>query len=286
MELYIHPRPILAGRNVLFAFQKDSLRTKTATQVAINKLGGNVVHVDEKAFFGADKGDPFGPREALKDTVKNVSQWVDAIFARVYSTNTLLQIKEYASIPVVNALCDYHHPMQALADFLTIQEVFGRHARPVICFIGDANNVSRSLIQCGLLLGYPMRFCSPPAYVFSAQDLADFARLALASNTTFIADTDPRSFISTVQVVYADTFVSMGEEGSYNEKMAHFKDFQCNAELMAASNNAKFMHCLPAHRGCEVTDEVIDSADSLVYLQAKNRMVSSMGVFSMMVEDL
>lgn len=286
-ELEQNPKPILKGKNIVFAFEKPSLRTKVGTEVAINKLGGSVIHTEASSFFGgnilhATGTDPSGKREDLVDTVKNVSQWCDAIFARVFSHSTLVQLKEYGSIPVVNALCDQHHPMQSLADLLTIQQTFGKTERPTITFIGDANNVAYSLIECGLKLGYPMQFAGPKNYYWNQTQLQHFNALAQQHQTTFVQSSDVSDVVATSQVIYTDTFVSMGEEAEYDEKIAAFNNFQVNQALMEqAQPDCKFMHCLPAHRNIEVTDQVIDSKNSLVYLQAKNRMVTSLGVFAL-----
>lgn len=281
-----NPQPILKGKNILFAFEKPSLRTKVGTEVAINKLGGSVIHVEANAFFGgkilhADNIDPSGAREDLVDTVKNVSQWCDGIFARVFDHSTLQKLKEYGSIPVVNALCDQHHPMQALADFITIQQTFGTEKKPTITFVGDANNVAYSLIEMGLKLGHPMKFTGPKNYYWKEHQLEHFQQLAQENNSSFNHSSTPEDIIPDSDVLYTDTFVSMGEEDQYDAKIKAFENFQVNQKMIdLAGPKTYFMHCLPAHRNIEVTDEVIDSQNSLVYLQAKNRMVSSLGVFA------
>ncbi len=275
----------LKGKNILFAFEKPSLRTKVGTEVAINKLGGSVIHVEAPSFFGgkilhAAGHDPSGKREDLKDTMKNVNQWCDAVFARVFDHQTLQTLAQHSEVPIINALCDQHHPMQALADFLTIQQVFGKHSKPTITFVGDRNNVAYSLIEMGLKLGYPMQFTGPKNYYWSGAQLQYFEKLAQESNTNFKHHIDPKDILPGSDVIYSDTFVSMGEEAEYDEKIKTFTPYQVNKTLIDLTGKTTyFMHCLPAHRGIEVTDEVIDSPTSLVYQQAKNRMVSSLGVF-------
>lgn len=291
IELEQNPKPILKGKNIVFAFEKPSLRTKVGSEVAINKLGGSVIHTEAGSFFGgnilhAGEHNPSGKREDLVDTIKNVSQWCDAIFARVYSHDTLVQLSEHGSIPAVNALCDQHHPMQALADFLTIQQNFGMTKRPTITFVGDANNVAYSLIECGLKLGYPMQFSGPAPYYWNQSQLKHFEALAKKHQTSFMHSDNVSDVIAASEIIYTDTFVSMGEESTYDEKMTAFKDFQVNETLMnQAQDGCKFMHCLPAHRNIEVTDAVIDSNKSLVYQQAKNRMVTSLGVFAIYLSE-
>jgi len=281
----------LRHKNILFCFEKPSLRTKVGTEVAINQLGGEVIHIDPVAFLGgkvmhAKPVPGHDERESLKDTVLNVSQWCDAIFARVFDHETLQTLAEYSKIPIVNGLCDRYHPMQALADFYTIREQFGDSTEPVVTFIGDANNVAYSLIELGLTLGYPMRFSGPEHYGWNEQQQAHFQLLAEKNNGSLQIYDDPFEAAHQSDVIYTDAFVSMGEEEHYDEKIAAFEGYQVNTELFEAAHpEAGFMHCLPAHRGIEVTDEVIDHSRSWVYQQARNRMVSAKGLFTMLLEQ-
>ncbi|MBI2484533.1 ornithine carbamoyltransferase [Candidatus Uhrbacteria bacterium] len=275
----------LDGATVLFSFEKPSLRTVVATEVAITQLGGCVIHVkpenffDGKILFSTQHGSASKGRESLIDTVKNVSQWCDAIFARVFFHQTLTDIADVSEIPVINALSDRHHPMQALADLLTIQEKFG-DAKISLAYIGDANNVAFSLIEILLQFGHDVRFAGPPAYSFSLQQSSYFQQLACKHSASITFFHDQFEAARGADIIYTDTFVSMGEEKLFKEKMRAFKEFQVNASLLSKTGKKTFfMHCLPAHRGVEVTDDVIDSDISLVYRQAKNRMVSAKGVF-------
>ncbi len=277
------PQLLLAQKNILFVFEKPSLRTKIGTEAAITHLGGNVMHADPKTVFEYEE-DPFGCRESLTDTVKNISQWCDAIFSRVYKHETLKEMAENADIPVINALCNLHHPMQALADLYTIQQEFGKEEKVSIAFIGDANNVSFSLIEIGLKFGHDMRFSAPVDFYWSEEQIQYFKLLEVEYGGSFFHSEDPFEAVKGSQVIYTDAFVSMGEEDILEEKLAHFKNYQVNRKLMnMADTNARFMHCLPAHRGIEVTDEVIDHANSLVLNQSKNRMVVSKGVFASLI---
>lgn len=281
----------LRHKNILFCFEKPSLRTKVGTEVAINQLGGEVIHIDPVAFLGgkvmhARPVPGHDERESLKDTVLNVSQWCDAIFARVFDHQTLQTLAEYSKIPIVNGLCDHYHPMQALADFYTIREHFGDSTESVITFIGDANNVAYSLIELGLTLGYPMRFSGPEDYEWNEEELAHFHLLAEKNGGSLEIYDDPFEAAHQSHVIYTDAFVSMGEEEHYEEKIAAFEGYQVNKELFEAAHpEAGFMHCLPAHRGIEVTNEVIDHPRSWVYQQARNRMVSAKGLFTMLLEQ-
>lgn len=276
-KLNKNPKNILAGKNILFAFEKPSLRTKLATEAAINKLGGNVLHVDPNNFLGS--------REDLRDTVNNVNQWCDAIFLRVFSHNTIENIANIAKIPVINGLCDLHHPMQALADLLTIEEKLGKNKKTTCAFIGDANNVSFSLLEILLKMGHKAAFAGPKEYFFSKSQIDYFENLAQNNKTKVFFTHDPLLAAKDAQVIYADTFVSMGEETLKNKKLKIFQPYQINQELLKNAKNFQgFMHCLPAYRGVEVAAEIIDGPNSWIYNQAKNRMVVSLGVFAKLIK--
>lgn len=283
----------LDGSTILFCFEKPSLRTKLATEVAINHLGGSVIHISPEEFLGgkilhADpniKGLP-EEREALKDTVKNVSQWCSGIFTRVFKHETLQKLANFSDIPIINGLCDLHHPMQALADIYTIHESFRSDKSLHISFIGDANNVAYSLIELGLIFGHHMQFSGPARYYWNQDQISHFEYLAHKFNGKFTHTPNPLEIIEQSDVVYTDSFISMGEEALYSEKIAHFSGYQVNEELFSKTPaHARFMHCLPAHRGIEVTDDVIDHPNSLVYKQAKNRMVTAKGIFAILCNE-
>lgn len=285
-ELHQTPGGELTGKNVAFVFEKPSLRTKVGTEAAINHLGGNVIHIDADILLSSGKAIPFTSRESLKDAMKNVSLWCDAVFARVYSHQTLKNMAEYSSIPIINALCDKHHPMQALADLHTLQQNYGTDAELTVAFVGDANNVAFSLIEILLKFGHAVHFSGPESYSWSDDQLQYFALLAVQYKGTFTIMSDPLEAVQNAHAIYTDTFISMGEEHLYDEKIKHFKPYQVNIELFSQANTgAGFMHCLPAHRGVEVTDEVIDHENSWVYQQAENRMIVSKGVFAGLLNE-
>ena len=280
-QLEKYPKPLLTGKNIAFVFEKPSLRTKAGTEAAINHLNGNVISIDANLIFSSGKAVPFSSRESLQDAMMNVSQWCDAMFARVYSHSTLKKMADYGEIPVVNALCDQHHPMQALSDLFTLQQNFGKDQKLTITYVGDANNVAFSLIEIGLKFGHTMKFSGPENYSWNEDQLGYFSLLAVEHGGTFIQTTDPFEAVYETDVIYADTFISMGEEHLYDEKIKYFQPYQVNSKLFShAKSSAGFMHCLPAHRGIEVTDDVIDHKNSWVYQQAKNRMIVSKGVFA------
>lgn len=293
---YLHTNPsikTLEGRNILFSFEKPSLRTLVASEVAINKLGGNVLHISPEAFLGGEVMHPSDlefdvpeEREALKDTVKNVSEWCDAIFARVYDHATLTTLASYSAIPIINALSDLYHPMQALADLYTLQEKLGADRQFTITFVGDSNNVAFSLIEICLMFGHMVQFAGPADYNWSADNLQHFNEIAQTHGGTFEHTADPAKAVSEADAIYTDAFVSMGEEHVYQEKLERFEAYQVNEALFSkAPSHAGFMHCLPAHRGVEVAEEVIDHENSWVYDQARNRMVTALGVFTALLTD-
>lgn len=284
-ELQTAAEPVLAGKNIAFVFEKPSLRTKVGTEAAINHLGGNVIHIDADILLSSGKAIPFTSRESLKDAMKNVSLWCDAVFARVYSHQTLKNMVEYSSIPIINALCDKHHPMQALADLHTLQQQFGKDKKLTLAFVGDANNVAFSLTELLLKFGHTVNFSGPEQYSWTDDKLSYFALLAVQYGGEFNTVTEPSKAVENSDAIYTDTFISMGEEHLYEEKIKHFEPYQVNEELFSrAGEHTGFMHCLPAHRGVEVTDAVIDHPNSWVYKQAENRMIVSKGVFATLLD--
>jgi len=284
-ELQENADPVLAGKNVAFVFEKPSLRTKVGTEAAINHLGGNVIHIDADILLSSGKAIPFTSRESLKDAMKNVSLWCDAVFARVYSHQTLKNMSEYSSIPIINALCDKHHPMQALADLHTLQQQFGKDKKLTLTFVGDSNNVAFSLTELLLKFGHTINFSGPEQYSWPDDKLSYFTLLAVQYGGKFNSFADPSDAVKNADAIYTDTFISMGEEHLYEDKIRHFEPFQVNGELFSkAGSHTGFMHCLPAHRGVEVTNEVIDHPNSWVYKQAENRMVVSKGVFATLLD--
>ncbi|PWN07977.1 ornithine carbamoyltransferase [Rhodohalobacter mucosus] len=280
-KLHQSPEPVMQGKNIAFVFEKPSLRTRVGTEAAINHLGGRVIEINPDLIFSSSMAVPFTSRESLKDAMMNVSQWCDAIFARVYNHATLKKLAGYGTIPVVNALCDQHHPMQALADLYTLQQKYGKEQSLVISYVGDANNVAFSLIEIGLKFGHTLKFAGPPEYSWNEGQLEYFSFLAAEHGGTFLQTADPVEAVFESDVIYTDTFISMGEEHLFDEKIKHFQPYQVNGALFSkAKSSTGFMHCLPAHRGVEVTDEVIDHPNSWVYSQAQNRMIVSKGVFA------
>ncbi len=243
----------LDGRNILMLFEKPSLRTRVTFEVAVRKLGGWPVMLD------GDKGSASGQRESIPDVARNLSLWVDGIVARVYSHSSLQELANFSSVPVVNALSDFEHPCQALADLLTLADVWHSFEGRTLVYVGDWNNVSRSLWKACLLAGLTFRAVCPDGYGPAASEAVDWS-----SNINDVDGAD---------AIYTDVWASMGQESEFKERQPIFSPYQVNDDLMARTGKrALFMHCLPAHRGVEVTDSVIDSDRSLVLQQAANRL--------------
>ncbi|MEQ8770255.1 MAG: ornithine carbamoyltransferase [Phycisphaerales bacterium] len=260
---------MLSGLSVTMLFEKPSLRTRMSFEIGLTKLGAHVVYLDHSKS-------KLGEREAVKDYAKNLERWTDAIVARVFKNTVLQELSGNASIPVVNALCDVEHPCQALADVLTLREAFGSLDGLKVAYVGDGNNVCHSLMLACAKLGVDFTAVTPKG--FEPQFGVVKAATAAAQETDATI-TISRSIgdIKGHHAVYTDTWVSMGQEHQTNLRGGEFTHLQVDDEVMAIASEglespAVFMHCLPAHRGEEVTDDVIDSAQSLVYEQAENRM--------------
>jgi ornithine carbamoyltransferase len=255
-------KPTMEGKVLGLLFEKPSLRTRVSFQAAIAQLGGNSI------FLSSDSG--MGTRETLPDIARTLSQYVDAVVLRTFQHNTVLEFAEHAACPVINGLSDYYHPCQAIGDLLTMTEVLGKLANRTVVFVGDANNVARSLaIGCGKL---DMRFIlsAPIKYGFDKAFLDTYSH-NIGGHLT--EEPDPQQAVTTADIVYTDVWTSMGQEDESAARRKSFARYQVNAGLMRlAPQDAKLMHCLPAHRGEEVTAEVLDGPQSVVFQQAGNRM--------------
>jgi ornithine carbamoyltransferase len=258
----------LAGKTVILLFEKPSLRTRVTFEVGPGKMGGQAIYFDHAK-------ERIGARESVKDYAKNLERWVDCIVARVFSHKVLQELAQHSSIPVINALSDCYHPCQGLADYFTLSERLGgvgglRGFK--LAFVGDGNNVCASLMHGAGKLGVDLTVICPPGYEPEAAVTKESREFAKTSGGSVTITHDPAA-VKNAQAVYTDTWVSMGDESETAARAAAFGQYQVNARLMAmAAKNAYFMHCLPAHRGEEVTDQVIDSKTSVVYDQAENRM--------------
>jgi ornithine carbamoyltransferase len=255
----------LAGQSVVMLFEKPSLRTRMTFDVGIHRLGGHAIYYDHAK-------ERIGQRETIKDYARNLERWVAAIVARTYSQSTIDQLAAHARIPVINALSDAYHPCQALADVFTLQEHFGKLAGLRLTFIGDGCNTAVSLMHLCPKLGIDLTIITPPGYEPPSGEMDVGNGIAVKHGTSLRLTSDPKA-VSGSDAVYTDTWVSMHMEHESEKRELAFEPYRVDAEIMAmASKRAVFMHCLPAHRGEEVTDEVIDAPNSVVYDQAENRL--------------
>ena len=256
--------PCLAGKSLAMLFQKPSLRTRISFQVAMTDLGGNAVYVKPEDIGG------IGKREPIKDIARVLSRYVDGIMARTFEHSTVTELAEFATVPVINALTDWSHPCQAMADVLTVGEHFEEIENVKIAFIGDGNNVARSLSIACAKLSMKIVIASPPGYELDAESVRQANQISTGTVTQIA---DPAKAVRDADVIYTDTWVSMGQEDEKQKRIKDFAGFQVNAELVkAAPADVKIMHCLPAYRGCEITDEVAESPGSIMFDQAENRL--------------
>jgi ornithine carbamoyltransferase len=258
------PTPSLLGRVLGLVFEKPSLRTRVSFQAAIAQLGGASVFMN-----GNEVG--IGSRESVSDVARTISQYVDAVVLRTFHHATVEAFARYADCPVINGLSDYYHPCQALADVFTMYEVFGKVAGRTLVFVGDGNNVARSVaVACGKL-GARFILAAPDGYHFDEPFVETYRKVVPQGE--LVQNGDPRHAVHEADIVYTDVWTSMGQEAEHQERLKRFAGFQVNGELMAlAPPHARVMHCLPAHRGEEVTSDVLDGERSVVFQQAGNRM--------------
>jgi ornithine carbamoyltransferase len=263
--------PLLPGRVLAMIFEKPSLRTRVSFEAAMTHLGGSSI------FIGSEAG--FCRRETVADFGRMLGQYADAVVIRSYRHQTAVELAENCICPVINGLTDFGHPCQALADLFTLRELIGKIEGHTLAWIGDANNVARSLaVGCGKL-GMRMTLAAPKKYQFSDEAVAWIRRQAPLLD--FQMTEDPAEAVADAVVVYTDVWASMGQESQQEVRRRDFADYQVNAELMSQSQRGTFfMHCLPAHRGEEVTAEVIDGPQSIVVQQASNRMHVQKGVLA------
>ena len=256
----------LDAKQMVMFFEKASLRTRLTFETAINTLGGSAIFVDQTQS-------PLGERESLADMSRNLERWVSVIVLRTYAHETITEMASYAMCPVINALSDLEHPCQALADFLTLEQKFGTAKGLRFSYVGDGNNVCHSLMLTAAQLGAHCVVGSPKNYGPKADIVAQARAIANATGGSIEVVNDPVAAVTGADAVYTDVCTSMGFEHEVTKRAPIFKPYQVNEQLMAhAASHAVFMHCLPAHRNAEVTDAVLDGAQSVVFDQAENRM--------------
>jgi ornithine carbamoyltransferase len=259
-------RRSLANKTIAMVFEKPSLRTRMTFQVGMNQLGGHAIYLTQQDI-------QLGGRESVGDVARNLERWVNGIVARTFKHETIVELARNASIPVINALSDRAHPCQALTDLYTVVEKKQDLAGLRMAYIGDGNNVCNSLVLLGATLGIELAVASPSGYRPGDDIIAAAQERSAKSGARITFTDDPRGAAEKADVVYTDVWVSMGDEAEAEERKRAFARYQVNAELLrVAAPDAVVMHCLPAKRGLEITDEVMDGPQSIVFDQAENRL--------------
>ncbi len=258
--------PLLAGKVLAMIFEKPSLRTRVTFETGVWELGGHAIYL-------APQDIQLGARESVPDAARNLERWVHGIMARTFAHRTVQLLAEHARIPVVNGLSDLEHPCQTLGDLLTVREHFGHLDGLRAAWIGDGNNVCHSLLLGAAKVGMSVAVAAPSRYAPDPAVVARAREIAAASGSRIEVGTGPAAAVAGADVVYTDVWVSMGQEAERAAKVGVFSGFQVNAALVAqAARGAVVMHCLPAHRGEEITDDVLDGPQSIVLDQAENRL--------------
>jgi ornithine carbamoyltransferase len=253
----------LKGKTLIMLFEKPSLRTRISFEVAMTNLGGHAIYVKPEDIGG------IGKREPVKDMARVISRYADAIMARTFEHQTIVDFSRYATVPVINALSDWSHPCQAMADVLTVKEHLGRIDGVTMAYVGDGNNVARSLAFAAAKLGMKLIIASPKGYELDENSVARANAIAAGS---VMQMSDPKEAVRGADVVYTDTWVSMGQEAEKQVRIKAFAGFAIDGELMKHAPKALVMHCLPAYRDYEITDEVMESPNSIVFDQSENRL--------------
>ncbi|MBN1765924.1 MAG: ornithine carbamoyltransferase [Sedimentisphaerales bacterium] len=255
----------MAGKTMVLLFEKPSSRTRISFQVTAAQLDGSAIYIRPEDIGG------LGQREPIRDLARVLNGYVDIIVARTFSHETVEELANYATIPVINALTDWSHPCQAMADMLTIKEHFGKLKGLKLAFIGDGNNVAQSLAMACAKLDLIFTIATPAGYALSQDFMEKIS--SVVGEDQFQILTDPFQAVQDADIIYTDTWTSMGQEQEKQQRMKDFQGYQVNMDLLkAAGANAKVMHCLPAYRGLEITDEVIESPQNIIFDQAENRL--------------
>lgn len=277
-------RTVLSHKTVGLLFMKPSTRTRVSFEVGINQLGGDAAVLSGREL-------QLGRGETVADTARVLSRYLDALMARVFEHDVLIELAEYASIPIINGLSDLFHPCQGLCDFFTIWEHFGAPHSAVdlsgmtLAYVGDGNNMAHSLLLGAAQLGVNVNVASPPGYQPDSGVLVDTKKLAQTSNSSVQVTSDPREAVENAHVIYSDVWTSMGQEAEKKKRLEAFAGFQVTSELFKlAHSDAIFMHCLPAHRGEEVEAAVIDGPRSIVFDQAENRLHSQKALLTRLLK--
>ena len=257
--------PVLKGKSLALVFQKPSLRTRVSFEMGMVHLGGYALYLSPNEV-------KMGGRESVPDVARVLSGYVDGVMARVFEHDHILQLAEYGSVPIINGLSDYSHPAQALADLFTIWEFKGKMEGLKVAYVGDGNNVARSLLFGAMKVGMHFVIAAPDGYQLSDEDV-ELARQFSTAGATAERLSDPRQAVAEADVIYTDVWTSMGQEAETQKRLQVFPPYQINQELVGlARPDCIVMHCLPAHRGEEITDGIADGPNSVLFPQAENRM--------------
>lgn len=270
---------VLAGKGAALVFEKPSARTRNSMEMAVVQLGGHPVYI-QGGEVGLDR------RESVEDVTRTLACYHAVVGARVYDHAVVERMAAVDVVPVVNMLSDTAHPLQALADLLTLRREFGELAGRVVAYVGDANNVARSLALAGAMAGMAVRVAAPPGHTFADADRTRIESVAAAHGGALVVTDDPHRAVNGADAVYTDVWTSMGQEDEAEQRRADFAGFTVDGRLMAeARHGAIFLHCLPAHRGEEVTADVVDGPRSRVWVQAANRMHAARGLLAWLVGE-
>jgi ornithine carbamoyltransferase len=274
-----HNQPILKDKVLGMLFQKPSLRTRVSFEVGMLQLGGEAIYLSPQEV-------QLGQRESPPDVARVLSGYVNGIMARVFAHEHVLQLARYSRVPVINGLSDYSHPCQAMADIFTIWEHFGVAKGLKIAYLGDGNNMATSLITTVVKLGSHFSIATPPAYQLPPKILSEAKSLAEETEVNITVTNDPVEAVAEADIIYTDVWTSMGQEAETAERLKVFPPYQLNSRILAqAKAETMVMHCLPAHRGEEITDEVADGAQSLLFEQAENRLHAQKGILALLLAD-
>lgn len=258
--------PLFKGKVLGMIFQKPSLRTRVSFDMAMRHMGGDAIYLSPNEIG-------LGKRESIADIARVLAGYVQGIMARVFEHEHILQLAKWSSVPVINGLSDFSHPCQAMADALTVVEKFGKKKGIKVAYVGDGNNVSVSLMQISVKLGWDFTIANPEGYGMQKEVIALARKEAKATGSTITFLSDPHEAVNGAQVIYTDTWTSMGQEEETAKRELVFPPYQVNQRLVnEADKNVIVMHCLPAHRNHELTDEVADGDHSVIFQQAHNRL--------------
>jgi ornithine carbamoyltransferase len=278
-EIKLGPRNshVLSGKTLAMIFEKSSTRTRVSFETGIYQLGGNGMYFSSKDL-------QIGRGETIHDTAKVLSRYVDGIMARTFAYQTILDLAKYSTVPVINGLTDFDHPCQILSDLFTIQEKLHHLKGLTLTYLGDGNNVLHSLIQGCVKVGMNIIYSCPDGYEPLSAVVKEAKEYAIKTGSTVSHITDPSEAVKLSDIIYTDVWVSMGQENEKIKKLTDLKPYQLNTKLLSKSRkDVLVMHCLPAHRGEEITDEVMDGANSVVFDQAENRLHTQKAIMKLLM---